>query len=72
MTLRLQGRWEELLAMIDSARFLAVNDYEGRMLSERTGLSLADLAKRVEAMIVTSPGSPSGSDTMLRSPNPVT
>jgi adenosine kinase len=43
----------ELLAMIDRARCVAVNDYEGRMLVERTGLSLAELAQRVEALIVT-------------------
>jgi adenosine kinase len=44
---------DELLAMIDKARYLAVNDYEGRMLTERTGLSLAAIAERVDALIVT-------------------
>jgi adenosine kinase len=43
----------ELLAMIDKARYVAVNDYEGRMLAERTGLSMAAIAERVEALIVT-------------------
>jgi len=43
----------ELLAMIDRAHCVAVNDYEGQLLSERTGLSLAALAERVEALIVT-------------------
>ena len=43
----------ELLAMIDRARCVAVNDYEGRMLTERTGLSLAAIAERVDALIVT-------------------
>jgi adenosine kinase len=43
----------ELLAMIDKARYLAVNDYEGRLLAERTGLSLAEIAGRVDALIVT-------------------
>jgi adenosine kinase len=43
----------ELLAMIDRARCVAVNDYEGQLLAERTGLSLAALAERVEALIVT-------------------
>ncbi|HQR12484.1 MAG TPA: carbohydrate kinase family protein [Casimicrobiaceae bacterium] len=43
----------ELLAMIDRARCVAVNDYEGQMLSERTGLSLAAIAERVDALIVT-------------------
>jgi adenosine kinase len=43
----------ELLAMIDKARYVAVNDYEGRLLAERTGLSLAAIAERVDALIVT-------------------
>ena len=43
----------ELLAMIEQSRFLAVNDYEGRMLAERTGVPLAGIAEMVEAMIVT-------------------
>ena len=43
----------ELLEMIDCADYLAVNDYEARLLSERTGLSLEALAARVEALIVT-------------------
>jgi adenosine kinase len=43
----------ELIEMIDAATYLAVNDYEGRLLEERTGLSRDDLARRVEAMIVT-------------------
>ena len=46
----------ELLAMIDQAQCVAVNDYEGQMLAERTGLSLAGLAERVEALIVTMGG----------------
>ncbi len=46
----------ELLAMIDRAHCIAVNDYEGQMLAERTGLSLAALADRVEALIVTMGG----------------
>jgi adenosine kinase len=44
---------EELLAFIDQATYLAVNDYEGKMLAERTGKPLAELAKRVEALIET-------------------
>ena len=43
----------ELLAMIDKAHCVAVNDYEGQLLTERTGLSFAALAERVEALIVT-------------------
>jgi adenosine kinase len=44
---------EELLEMIDCANFVAVNDYEGRLLAERTGLSIEAIAARVEALIVT-------------------
>jgi adenosine kinase len=43
----------ELVEMIDCADYVAVNDYEARMLAERTGLSETDIAGRVEAMIVT-------------------
>ena len=43
----------ELLELIDLASYLAVNDYEGEMLSQRTGLNLAKVAERVEALIVT-------------------
>jgi adenosine kinase len=43
----------ELVEMIDCADYLAVNDYEGRLLAERTGLSLETMAARVEALIVT-------------------
>ncbi|MCC6868241.1 MAG: carbohydrate kinase family protein [Burkholderiales bacterium] len=43
----------ELTALIELARFVAVNDYEGRMLSERTKLPLAAIAERVEALVVT-------------------
>jgi adenosine kinase len=44
---------EELLAFVDQATYLAVNDYEGRMLAERIGLDLEALARRVEALVVT-------------------
>jgi len=43
----------ELLAMIDAATYLAVNDYEGRMLVEKTGRSVEELARMVDALIVT-------------------
>ena len=43
----------ELIEMIDCANYVAVNDYEARMLAERTGLSEQDIADRVDAMIVT-------------------
>lgn len=43
----------ELLRFIEQATWVAVNDYESRMLQERTGLDLAAIAARVEALIVT-------------------
>jgi adenosine kinase len=43
----------ELLEMIDAATYLAVNDYEGRLLAERTGVPLEGLAARVDAVIET-------------------
>jgi adenosine kinase len=44
---------QELLAFIEQATYLAVNDYEGEMLAQRTGLSLEKIAERVSALIVT-------------------
>jgi adenosine kinase len=44
---------DELLAMIRKASYVAVNDYEGKMLEEKTGRSLADLAGIVKALVVT-------------------
>lgn len=43
----------ELIEFIRMADYVAVNDYEGQMLVERTGESLEDLAKQVKALIVT-------------------
>ncbi len=51
---------EELLTFVEQATWLTVNDYEGRMLQERTGRSLEELAAMVEALIVTKGGE--GSD----------
>ena len=44
---------DELVSMIDAADYVAVNDYEGRLLCERTGLALPHIAARVKALIVT-------------------
>lgn len=44
---------EELLTFLDQATWAVVNDYESELLQQRTGLSLAELAERVEALIVT-------------------
>ncbi len=43
----------ELEHFIDLASYVAVNDYEAELLTERTGLSLAQIAERVVALIVT-------------------
>ncbi|HEV7414473.1 MAG TPA: carbohydrate kinase family protein [Casimicrobiaceae bacterium] len=44
---------DELASMIAAADYVAVNDYEARLLCERTGLSLQDISARVQALIVT-------------------
>ena len=43
----------ELAAFIDQASWVTVNDYEGKMLCERTGLSSADISRRVQGLVVT-------------------
>lgn len=47
---------EELLDFIDKATWVAVNDYEAQLVSERTGKSLKQLAEQVKALIVTRGG----------------
>ena len=44
---------EELLHFIEMASFLAVNDYEAQVLQDKTGLTLEQLANKVDALIVT-------------------
>jgi adenosine kinase len=44
---------EELKRFIDQASYVAVNDYEAELLTERTGLTLANIAECVSALIVT-------------------
>jgi adenosine kinase len=44
---------EELLDIINKADYVAVNDYEGQLLQERTGRTLEALAKLVKGLIVT-------------------
>ncbi|HEX4857964.1 MAG TPA: carbohydrate kinase family protein [Usitatibacteraceae bacterium] len=44
---------DELRHFIELADFVAVNDYEARVLEERTGESIAVLAERVQALFVT-------------------
>lgn len=43
----------DLNRFIDQATWVTVNDYEGKMLSDRTGLSHAEISKRVRGLIVT-------------------
>jgi len=47
---------EELRAFIEQAAYVAVNDYEAEMLTDRTGLTLKQIAERVDALIVTRGG----------------
>jgi adenosine kinase len=47
---------EELLAFLDQADWLTLNDYECRLYQERTGRPLAELAARVRALVVTRGG----------------
>jgi adenosine kinase len=44
---------KELLAFVERASYIAVNDYEGKLLEERTGLTLDALARRVKALVLT-------------------
>ncbi len=44
---------EELLDFIGKADYIAVNDYEGQMLQDRTGRSLESLANQAKALIIT-------------------
>jgi adenosine kinase len=43
----------ELAGFIEQAAWVTVNDYEGKMLCERTGWSNADIAARVRGLVVT-------------------
>ena len=44
---------EELAHFVDLATWVTVNDYEGKMLCDRTGLGLAELSERVRGLVVT-------------------
>lgn len=43
----------ELLAFIEQATYVTVNDYEAKLLQDKTGKTLDEIAKRVKALIVT-------------------
>lgn len=44
---------DELRHFVSMASWVAVNDYEGKMLSDRTGLSLSQIAGQVQGLVVT-------------------
>ena len=44
---------EELLFIVDLATYITVNDYEAKMLQEKTGKTLGEIAKQVKALVVT-------------------
>ena len=44
---------EELTHFVEQATWVTVNDYEGRMLSARTGLDSSEISRRVEGLVVT-------------------
>ena len=44
---------DELARFVEQATWVTVNDYEGKMLSERTGWSSAEISRRVQGLVVT-------------------
>jgi len=44
---------EQLLRCLKLARYCTVNDYEARLMSEKTGRSIAEMAAEVKALVVT-------------------
>ncbi len=47
---------DELTTFIDQATWVAANDYESQLIQDRTGKSIEELSKKVEAFIVTRGG----------------
>ena len=47
---------DELKVFIEQATYVIVNDYESKMMQEKTGLSEAEIAAQVDAFIVTKGG----------------
>jgi adenosine kinase len=43
----------ELARFIEQSTWVTVNDYEGKLLSERTGWTSAEISRRVEGLVVT-------------------
>ena len=54
----------ELTQMIEQATYVTVNDYESNLLQDKTGLSTAQIAERVQAYIITR--GPQGSEVHAR------
>ncbi len=54
---------EELMTFVEQATYLCVNDYESRLLVDKTGRKLPDIAAEVDALIVTRGGS--GAEIMV-------
>ncbi len=44
---------QELAHFVELASWVTVNDYEAKMLSDRTGLSCAEMSRRVQGLVVT-------------------
>ena len=44
---------DDILNFLDQATFAIANDYESQMMANKTGLSVTELAKRVDAFVVT-------------------
>jgi adenosine kinase len=44
---------EELLKFLEQATWVTLNDYESELMQERTGLSLEQIAEKVQALIIT-------------------
>ena len=44
---------EDVLEMLAGARALTVNDYEARLVEQKTGMTLVEISARVEAVVVT-------------------
>ena len=44
---------EELSQFIDQATWITLNDYESELMQERTGLSLEEIADKVDALVIT-------------------
>ena len=44
---------KDLLHFVELATWVTVNDYEAKMLSDRTGLSCAELSEQVQGLVVT-------------------